>query len=382
MRHEIGPMNIVERLGKQILHCLLDVLFLPVLLLLQSNCVAIYTATPSAPPTNCSIGPTGRLPLTDVGPSGYEGYDGGLFPGASNTDSLNHAAAGAAIARKIVPLNADGVADPANGKIVYTYIGISLTYLDWWGSQDNPKADIYAPTENFNYRALHLPNINPKLSLPRAITAQNGLYNWTEPNNPFWHDMTDTLAQQSVTPAQVQVLWAFTPGNGIGPGLDGNSFPQNAKLQRDGTVRMLHAILQYFPNTKIVYLSSKHFAWSTNPDGSLVWEPFSHDSAWGTKWAIEQQINGDPTLNYDSAKGPVTSPWITWGPYFWTDAGTPRSYDKFTWTCPDDVYVLNSDFSHPSPAGIYLQAGLLLSQMMNDPSATPWFLKDSGTPKR
>src|SRR4029453_19607065 len=102
---------------------------------------------------------------------------------------------------------------------------------------------------------------------------------------------------QRVTPAQIQVLWAFTPGNGIGPGPDGgngtggpgpdgNSFPRNAKLQRDGTVRMLHAILQYFPNTKIVYLSSKHFAWSTNPDGSLRWEPFSHDSAWGTKWGL------------------------------------------------------------------------------------------------
>ena len=329
--------------------------------------------------TNCSIGPTGRPPLTDVGPDGYLGYDGGLFPAASNTDNPHHAAAGAAIARSIVPLGPDGAADPVNGKIVYTYVGISLTYLVWSGSQDNPNTDIYAPTENFNYRALHLPNINPRLRLPYAIKANNGLYNWTDRNNPFWPDMITALAQQGITPAQVQVLWAFTPGNGAGPGPDGNSLPRNAKLQRDGTVRMLHAILQYFPNTKIVYLSSKHFAWSTNPDGSLVWEPFSHDSAWGIKWAIEQQINGDPALNYDPAKGAVTSPWITWGPYFWTDAGKPRACDGLTWTCPDDVYVLNSDFSHQSPAGVYLQAGLLLNQMMNDPSATPWFLNSSGT---
>lgn len=338
-------------------------------------------APPPPTTTNCSIRPTGRLPLTDVGPRGYLGYDGGLFPGASNTDNPNHAAAGAAIARRIVPLGADGAANPVNGKIVYTYIGISLTYLDWWGSQDDPNTDIYAPTENFNYRALHLSNINPRLSLPRAIKANDSLYNWTDPNNPFWPDMIDALAQQSITPAQVQILWAFIPGVGVDPNApDQNSFPENAKYFRDGIVRMLHAILQYFPNTKIVYLSTKHFAWSTNPDGSLYWEPFEHDLGWGVKWAIEEQINGDPTLNYDPAKGPVTSPWITWGPYFWTDAGTPRRYDKLTWTCPDDLYVLNSDFSHQSPAGVYLQAGLLLNQMMNDPSATPWFLKNSGTP--
>lgn len=330
-------------------------------------------AAPSAP-ASCSIQPTGRRPLTDVGLGGYLGTNGGLFAGTSNTDSPDHAAAGAAIARSIAPLDAAGAVDPANGKIVYTYVGVSLAYLVWWGSRDDPKAEIFAPMENFNHRALRLPNINPRLSLPHGIPAQNGLYDWTEPNNPFWTDMIDVLARQGVTPAQVQVLWAFTPGNGVGPGPHGNSFPRNALLQRDGTVRMLHAILRYFRNTRIVYLSSKHFAWSTGRDGGLVWEPFSHDSAWGIKWAIERQIKGDPALNYDPAKGPVVSPWITWGPYFWTDAGRPREYDHFAWSCPDDVYVLNADFSHPSPAGVYLQAGLLLKQMMNDASAAPWFL--------
>jgi hypothetical protein len=367
-----GSVNLVDRLRKQIPQFCRYALVLPVLLL-HGTC--LY----AAPPTNCSIGPTGRPPLTDVGPGGYLGYDGGLFPQASNTDNPKHAAAGEAIARSIVPLGPDGVAEPVNGKFVYTYIGISLTYLDWWGSQDIAKADIYAPAENFNYRALNLPNINPKLSLPHAIRGQNGFYHWTDPTSTFWPDMIKILARQGVTPAQVQILWAFTPGNGVGPGPDGNRFPRNAELQRDGTVRMLHAILRYFPNTKIVYLSSKHFAWSSNPDGSLVWEPFSHDSAWGTKWAIEQQIKGDPALNYDPAKGSVKAPWITWGPYFWTDAGRPRGYDSLTWTCPDDVYVLKNDFSHQSPAGIRLQAGMLLNQMMNDPSATPWFLNNHGT---
>src|SRR4029077_2014100 len=99
----------------------------------------LFTTTATAQPTNttnCSISPTGRPPLTDVGPGGYLGYDGGLFPAASNTDNPDHADAGAAIARNIVPLAPDGTADPVNGKIVYTYIGISLTYLGWWGSQD------------------------------------------------------------------------------------------------------------------------------------------------------------------------------------------------------------------------------------------------------
>ena len=61
---------------------------------------------------------------------------------------------------------------------------------------------------------------------------------------------------------------------------------------------------------------------------------------------IEQQINGDPELNYDPSRGPVKVPWISWGPYLWADGETPRS-DGWLWRCSD----FQDDGTHPSFLG-------------------------------
>ena len=108
-------------------------------------------------------------------------------------------------------------------------------------------------------------------------------------------------------------------------------------------------------------------------------EPFNHDTAWGVKWVIEDQIKGDPDLNYDPARGPVKAPWLSWGPYFWSyPDGTPRKHDGLVWTKAD----VAADGLHPSLSGLTNYANMFLHQMAIDPTATPWFLKADAPPNK
>ena len=116
--------------------------------------------------------------------------------------------------------------------------------------------------------------------------------------------------------------------------------------------------------------------WGVDVPGGPI-EPWNHDLGWSVKWLIEDQINGDPSLNYDPARGAVNAPWISWGPYFWTYGdGTPRAYDGFSWNC-GDVY---DDGIHLNHSGMYKEVSLLLAQMTSDPTATPWFLGSAEVP--
>ena len=38
----------------------------------------------------------------------------------------------------------------------------------------------------------------------------------------------------------------------------------------------------------------------------------AYESAFSVRWLIQEQIKGDPRLNYDPAKGAVRSPLLLW----------------------------------------------------------------------
>jgi hypothetical protein len=149
-----------------------------------------------------------------------------------------------------------------------------------------------------------------------------------------------------------------------------SAFPDHAQaLQRDIEKILRNAKARY-PNLKIAYLSSRTRAY-TAVQGSLNPEPQAFESAFAVRWIIEKQVNGAADLNYDSQKGAVVSPWLSWGPYLWNDGTRPRS-DGFTWLCSD----LESDFTHPSAAGGAPKVGRqLLAFFKTDRTATPWFLR-------
>ena len=128
-----------------------------------------------------------------------------------------------------------------------------------------------------------------------------------------------------------------------------------------------------FPNLQICYLSSRTRAYVYG--SGLNPEPYAYETAFAVKWLIEKQLSGAPSMNYDPAKGPVLLPWLSWGPYLWTDGLRGRS-DGLLTICPDD---LENDFTHPSTNGHVPKVGSqLLAFFKTDPTATPWFLRTNG----
>src|SRR5712692_4464080 len=106
----------------------------------------------------CNLGPTGLPPLVDLGPGQtYQGFEGGLYPGASNVRPAAHTAAGQRIAQSIVPLDANGNYDP-RGKIVFLPVGPSPTNLTWNGYSNPPGNPYY--DNSIKGQALANPSIN------------------------------------------------------------------------------------------------------------------------------------------------------------------------------------------------------------------------------
>ena len=99
-------------------------------------------------------------------------------------------------------------------------------------------------------------------------------------------------------------------------------------------------------------------------------EPYSYETGFAVKWLIEEQIKNEPALNYDSDKGEVKAPWLSWGPYLWARGETGRQADNLSWTRAD----FDHEGTHPSAHGAEKIGRLLLKLMQTDPAARPWFM--------
>ena len=86
--------------------------------------------------------------------------------------------------------------------------------------------------------------------------------------------------------------------------------------------------------------------------------------------AIQDQINGKSSLNYDASKGAVVAPWMSWGPYYWSNGMLGRN-DGTVWDCED----FSPDGTHPSATfGQGKVATPLLNFLKTDDTTTPWYL--------
>jgi hypothetical protein len=294
---------------------------------------------------NCGGTSTGRTPLDDLGPGLYQGFPGGLYPGGSNARPPAHEAAGLAQAAGVVPRRADGAPDPA-GRIVLLSIGMSNTTQEF---------STFLPTSNADrFR-------NPAVAVVDGAQGGWDSSRITDPNATFWTTIEQRLANAGLTTQQVQVCWVKEAHAGPTGG-----FP-SAAVVLQGELRTAAQILQTkYPNLRIAYLSSRIYAgYATN---ALNPEPYAYESGFSVKWLIEQQVNGDPALNWDPGRGPVVAPWLAWGPYLWADGLLPRS-DGLTWACPE----FQSDGVHPNVSARFKVADALDRFFRGDTTARPWY---------
>jgi hypothetical protein len=292
---------------------------------------------------------TGLIALPDLGKGTYQGEQGGLYPGGENTPPKAHLKAGLAMARRILPLDAEG-SQSKDGKIVLISAGMSNTTMKF---------------QTFQKLAAEEHGLNPHLVIVDG--AQGGQVAWitSKPHAPYWDVDDERLKTAGVTRQQVQAAWILQANPG-----PNRPFPVEVKELQQGIADTLHVMRERFPNLKIAYLSSRTYAgYATSP---LNPEPHAYETGFAVKWLIADQIAGKPELNYDASKGPVDAPWCEWGPYVWAD-GTKANRDGLSYVVAD---YSDQDGTHPSLSGRLKVATRLLQFLKTDPTARSWFTAD------
>ena len=300
-----------------------------------------------SPAQNCAGTSTGLVPLNDLGAGTYQGFPGGLYPGATNVRPIAHTVGGLAQSAQVVPRDAAGTPDP-NGRVVFLSIGMSNC------------------TQEYS-RFVQLANADP-LKHPRVQLVDGAQGGQTasiiqDPSANFWTVVQQRLTNAGATAQQVQVIWFKEADAGPTSG-----FPAYANTLRSEFTTIMGVLHSKFPNARLCYLASRIYAGYATT--ALNPEPYSYEQGFSCKWLIEDQITGAAALNYDPAAGAVNSPWVDWGTYNWADGLVPRS-DGLTWACSD----FSPDGTHPGPNGREKVAQALLAFVHSEPTAASWYLR-------
>jgi hypothetical protein len=290
--------------------------------------------------------------ITDLGTGTYLGEEGGLYPNGSNVRPASHDSDGVTFANEIQPLDSNG--NPSStGKYVLLAIGESTAQNE------------------FN-RFLPIANVDPQKN-PNLVIV-NGAQGGATPNlfvasNSYYWDpiLNNYLPQNGVTAEQVVAIW-MEDSDGIAMGM----FPSDMTTMQSEYETMMNDFHTFFPNLLLTYISSRVYAGYSNGTPSPVNpEPYAYESGFAVKNAIGDQLNGNANLNYNPNNGPVVAPWMSWGPYYWSNGLLGRQ-DGLVWDCQD----FSSDGTHPSSATGQLKvANQLLNFLHTDDTTTPWYLK-------
>ena len=301
------------------------------------------TTTPSPPVTpGCGVTSVGFTPLNDLTGGTYRDQPGGLYPGRTNIHPDQ--AAGITIARAIQPRSASGVPDPA-GTYALVSIGMSNTTQEF--SAFKAIADRDAGKD-------------PALAIVDGAQGGQTAALWATPGCACWGVLDSRLQAAGVSAAQVAVVWL--KGADAGPT---SGWPAHAQLLQREIETMLQLLKQRFPNLQIAYLSSRIYAgYATS---TLNPEPYAYESAFSVRGVIQDQQNGQGSIDYRSGQ----APWVAWGPYLWADGVRPRS-DGLTWACSE---LSATDGTHPSTTGQQKVATMLLDFVRADATAREWFLR-------
>lgn len=325
--------------------------------LLAAFCVALATLGAAAHDValgaNCENTSTGFVPINDLGAGTYRGVQGGLYPGGANVPPSTHLEAGVLEAASVVPRTVMGQPNPVNGRIVLLTIGMSNC------SQESDA--FIALSDNDRFR-------DPRVIVVNGAQPNQSAEEIDDPSAPFWDIIYQRLAEQGLSPLQVQAVW-FKETNEFPT----EPFPLFPNLLSEEFKTIMQIIRDRFVNARLCYCSSRTYGgYASIP---LNPEPYAYQSGFAVKWLISDQIDGDPALNFDPQAGAVEAPWIAWGPYLWADGLTPRS-DGLTWECAD---FWESDGTHPSASGTQKVAEMLVRFFRSDPTTRGWYIDDSFT---
>ena len=339
----------------------------------------------------------GMVSLIDLGTGQYLGaFEGGLYPGGSNSVPAAHDAAGKAKAALVQPLDASG--NPSvSGKIVMMSIGMSNTTDEWC---DGPTGMLSCMTWTFTRLALATSGINSNLVIANGALGGQDAKQWLDPTaclaSPIQNYCNNydriagtncvsscaagVLPTLGVTEKQVQAIWLKEAD--AGPTVSLPSASADAYKLETYLGDIVRAAKVRYPNLQLVFLSSRIYAGYATT--ALNPEPYAYESGFAVKWLIAAQINqADNGGTIDPIAGDLsyaTAPWVGWAAYLWAN-GTTANGNGTIWCNGQASAPCNgeqdfqSDGTHPSAAAGQQKVGtLLLNFFKSSPYATPWFL--------
>ena len=309
---------------------------------------------PAATGTNAAPAPkatTGMIPLDQMtAEDRYKSEDGGLYGEGRNEPPAAFQKAAERELARIEPLDRDGKPSK-EGKVVLLSIGMSNTTQEFWRFKELAEKD---------------PDKAPWVAIVDGAQGGQDAAGWIGKESRTWEVAENRIRGQGFSPLQVQAIWLKQALKG--PAALGE-FPKHAERLRDDLIGILNGARKRYPNLRIAYLSSRIYGgYASSP---LNPEPYAYESVYAVRWVIRAQMQDDPRLNMDEAKGEVRAPLLLWGPYLWADGTTPRKSDGLTWVRDD----LGPDGTHPSPDMGRDKVGRLLLQFFKtSPYAGRWFL--------
>lgn len=295
---------------------------------------------------NCNINQSGLTPITDLGVGYYRGYQGGLYPNGSNVRQGVHLSSALSVVRTIKKLKTNGQPD-TNGNIVMIGIGAS-----------NPRTEFDAFIQQITASG----SLRSGVKIINTCIGGQGVQKMNTPTANYWQQAKNTLQQQGLTEAQVQVAWIETDNTSNGDTL----FPRAPLLLINDLKVLLETIKLKFPNIKICYLSSRAFSGyalaSASEIGKGLLYPRDYYNGWALKWMVEKQINNEPGFTIS------TIPFITMGNYNWSQGSQPRM-DGFFLDCNLDI---GSDGLHLTAPGEEKIGALMKSFFLTDTTTYGW----------
>lgn len=341
--------------------------WLPLILALAGilACGAAASSSPDVtpPPGSDSV----KVALNDLGSKTYLGFQGGLYPGGSNTAPSAHSTVGLARAKAIRKLDANGNPS-ASGKYVLLSIGMSNTTQEFCNGNNS----LNCLPETFMGRAAADPEVD-KTRLVLVDGAQGGreASDWISPSAATFDIVRDQrLTRLGVTEKQVQAVWVKSADAQPTKGLPGSS--ADAYVLEERLASMVRAMKVRYPNLQQVFITSRAYAGYAS--STLNPEPYAYESGFSVKWLIQAQIDqAEGGTIVDTRAGDLSygsiAPWVAWGPYPWANGTTART-DGLQWFPAD----FKNDGTHPSESGRSKVGAMLITFFKTSAYTRCWFI--------
>jgi len=199
---------------------------------------AALAASTAAPP-GCSNTSTGFAALPDLGTGTYQGEQGGLYPGGTNTPPAAYRAAGVQAAKSLGPL--DGSGNPsAAGKIVFLALGMSNTNMEFGAFMDHEA--------NNSQR-------NPAVTMVNGSQDGEPASSWASSSAPTWGVVEGRLSASDVTAKQVEVIWLKE----VDVAFEGPEFQTYTKTLQQELSQIATIAGQRYPNLRQIFVSPRSY---------------------------------------------------------------------------------------------------------------------------